>query len=136
MSEEEKKEASCTVYTLNENPPVTQAEIEGFMKEYAIRKIREKKIREPLLDAFAEIETQELRVSDMVVTPRMFSVLRKHCRDCLDINTNKTLLNLGNFGWMWGANIWVDKSANGIELYSEGNSKFKEKYPKFFDAKG
>jgi hypothetical protein len=63
-----------------------------------------------LIDAFAAMETQNLRVDIVNVSPRMYSNFRKLGRDILDVETLLGNLKKGIMGVIWGAQIRIDKS--------------------------
>lgn len=95
---EEKVGYSHKIEEIDDNPSVSDAEIEEFIKEYAREQIKKKKIIIPLLDAYAIVEKTDLRVQCMVCSSRFFGILRKYYGDLLDQNTEKKTLLMGYFG--------------------------------------
>lgn len=63
-----------------------------------------------LIDAFAAMEIQDLRVDIVNVSPKMYSNFRKLGRDILDVETLLGNLKKGIMGFIWGAQIRIDKS--------------------------
>jgi hypothetical protein len=128
---EEKVGYSHKIGEIDDNPSVSDVEIEEFIKEYAREQIKKKKIIIPLLDAYAIIEKNELRVQCMVCSPRFFDILRKYYGDLLDQNTEKKTLLMGYFGMFWGTMIFVKKDFEGVRLFSEYSTEFKEEFPEY-----
>lgn len=62
-----------------------------------------------LIDAFARIETHDLRVARVFMNALDFADLRKWGRDVLDIETQATLLKTGLMATVWGAQIIVTR---------------------------
>jgi len=62
-----------------------------------------------LIDAFARIETHDLRVARLFMNALDFADLRKWGRDVLDIETQATLLKSGLLATLWGAQVIVSR---------------------------
>jgi len=60
-----------------------------------------------MADIFAEMEAQNMRVSSVLMHARTYASVRKWGRDVLDIETQKTNLQLGLMARMWGAEIFL-----------------------------
>jgi len=114
---------------------VTDEEVQEYLKSLAIKGVMEKKILSNLMDAFALVETHELRVSDVVMSSKYYSLLTKYAATHLDRNTQKEYLYKGFFAMLWGANIWVLSKAEDINCYPEDSDKLKEDFPEVVKAK-
>jgi hypothetical protein len=62
-----------------------------------------------LIDAFARIETHDLRVARVFMNALDFADVRKWGRDVLDIESQATLLKTGLMATVWGAQIIVSR---------------------------
>jgi len=62
-----------------------------------------------LIDAYARIETHDLRVARVFMNALDFADLRKWGRDVLDVETQGTLLKTGLMATIWGAQVIVTR---------------------------
>lgn len=120
------KEYSYEVGDINENLLISEEEIEKFIEDYAREQIKKIKIENIILKGFFELEKQNCKVDNIVVSPRNFSIIRKYLKDNLKMNTNGELLLKGYFGELFDIKVWVKNNFKGIKLFSENNSEFKE----------
>jgi HK97 family phage major capsid protein len=62
-----------------------------------------------LADAYANIETHDLRVARVFMNAKDYADLRKFGRDILDIETQRDLLKTGLMATLWGAQVIVSR---------------------------
>ena len=62
-----------------------------------------------LIDAYARIETHDLRVARVFMNALDFADLRKWGRDVLDLESQATLLRSGMLATLWGAQVIVSR---------------------------
>lgn len=82
-----------------------------------------------LADAFARIETHDLRVSRIFVNALDYSDIRKWGRDVLDIETQATLLKTGLMANIWGAQIIVTRKVAPGYIYVCAEPEFFGRIP-------
>ncbi len=90
-----------------------------------------------LADGFAKVETNDKRVSDIVMDPISYAPMRKFGRDVFEPVTQASILKFGLLGMIWGANIWVtnDTKCNEISIYVENDEELKKDFPKIAKSK-
>lgn len=82
-----------------------------------------------LADAFAEIETHDLRVANVFMNARDFTDLRKFGRDTLDIESQAALLKTGLLALLWGAKIIVSRVVPVGTVYVTSEKEFFGRIP-------
>jgi hypothetical protein len=82
-----------------------------------------------LADAFARIETHDLRVARIFVNALDYSDIRKWGRDVLDIETQATLLKTGLMATVWGAQIIVTRKVAPGYIYVCAEPEFFGRIP-------
>ncbi|MBD3261708.1 MAG: hypothetical protein GF334_08560 [Candidatus Altiarchaeales archaeon] len=108
---------------------ISKEEINEHVQENAKNEIAKKKFTNSLLDVYATIENTEKRVSDVVMTPELFSDFRKTFTDA-DFEHDKDRIFKGLMASMWGSNIWVYKKVPGdLKAYAEEDPSLKTDFP-------
>jgi len=82
-----------------------------------------------LIDAFARIETHDLRVARVFCNALDFADIRKWGRDVLDIETQATLLKTGLVATVWGAQIIVTRKVAPGYIYVCADPEFFGRMP-------
>lgn len=82
-----------------------------------------------LIDAFARIETHDLRVARVFCNALDFADIRKWGRDVLDIETQATLLKTGLMATVWGAQIIVTRKVAPGYIYVCADPEFFGRMP-------
>jgi hypothetical protein len=82
-----------------------------------------------LIDAFARIETHDLRVARVFCNALDFADIRKWGRDVLDIETQATLLKTGLMATVWGAQIIVTRKVAPGYIYVCADPEFFGRIP-------
>jgi len=82
-----------------------------------------------LIDAFARIETHDLRVARVFCNAIDFADIRKWGRDVLDIETQATLLKTGLMATVWGAQIIVTRKVAPGYIYVCADPEFFGRMP-------
>ena len=82
-----------------------------------------------LIDAFARIETHDLRVARVFMNALDFADLRKWGRDVLDIETQATLYKTGLLATAWGAQIIVTRKVSPGYAYVCAEPEFFGRIP-------
>jgi hypothetical protein len=82
-----------------------------------------------LIDAFARIETHDLRVARVFMNALDFADVRKWGRDVLDIETQGTLLKTGLMATVWGAQIIVTRKVAPGFIYVCAEPEFFGRIP-------
>lgn len=114
---------------------VTEDQISEVLKNIAIEKIAEQRVLEVFLYAFRVTEGADVIVSDTVMDALSFSMLRKYCRDVLDVCTHSREVHKGLLGVLYGSNMWVCKEAVGITCFCEGSKELGKQFPAIASAK-
>lgn len=82
-----------------------------------------------LADAFARIETHDLRVARVFMNALDYSDVRKWGRDVLDIETQASLLKTGLMATVWGAQIIVTRKVAPGYIYVCAEPEFFGRIP-------
>ncbi|MBD3261453.1 MAG: hypothetical protein GF334_07195 [Candidatus Altiarchaeales archaeon] len=82
-----------------------------------------------LIDAFARIETHDLRVARIFMNALDFADVRKWGRDVLDIETQGSLLKTGLLATVWGAQIIVTRKVAPGYVYVCAEPEFFGRIP-------
>lgn len=82
-----------------------------------------------LADAFAAIERNDIRVSNIFMNAKDFADFRKWDRDTLDMETQASLLKSGIIAKLWGANIIVSRIVPEGTVYVCGEPEFFGRIP-------
>ena len=77
-----------------------------------------------LMDAFAAIESHDLRVANIFMTAHDYSILRRVNRGNLDIETNRELLVTGMMATLFGAQIYLDRMIPQGKIYVTAEPEF------------
>lgn len=70
-----------------------------------------------IVDAFANVEGQGLRVDKIFMNPKQYKVFRKAGRDYVDFETQRELLRTGYMGSVYGASIFQSIEVPEGDLY-------------------
>jgi hypothetical protein len=109
---------------------ITKEDVDKVIKEFTTQKVLQNRILNVLADTFQKIEETNKRVADIVVNASNFSTIRKYCKDYFDPTTLASDLKKGLFGYLWGANVWVHKSANDeFFCFPEDSKELKRQFP-------
>lgn len=73
-----------------------------------------------MADAFAVVEERDQMVSHIVMRPKRFLDIRKHCRDIFDPNSRVFDLRLGFQGCFWGATVFTTTEVKDDSVYLLG----------------
>ena len=112
------------------------ASVEDLIKELVLiaqDNFEKKTITSALSDVFKPVEETNFRVSDVVMDPISFVPARK--AEIIDPETKVLPLNKGLFGTLWGARVWVDKSAKEVSAYRENSKLLPKHFPEIAKAK-
>jgi hypothetical protein len=127
---------------LNGIDKVTKKELSHGIKAYldsvVTNRIISSRIIGKFADAFAIVEYEDKRVTDVVINSKIYMLFRKHCRgDGFDASTSKKELHAGLFGMMWGARLWANATANVNDIccYPEKSKKLSKDFPLIAKAK-
>lgn len=71
---------------------------------------------EALGEAFSHIEKHDLRVASVLMNGARYKEIRLAGRDILDFETQKTLLNVGYMGDLWGAQVRITRMLGMDEI--------------------
>lgn len=82
-----------------------------------------------MIDAFARIETHDLRVARVFCNALDFADIRKWGRDVLDIESQATLLRTGLMASVWGAQIIVTRKVAPGYIYVCAEPEFLGRIP-------
>ena len=82
-----------------------------------------------LIDAFARIETHDLRVARVFMNALDFADLRKWGRDVFDIESQAQILKTGLMGSVWGAQIIVSRKVTPGYAYVCAEPEFFGRIP-------
>lgn len=82
-----------------------------------------------LIDAFARIETYDLRVARVFMNALDFADLRKWGRDVLDLESQATLLKSGMLATLWGAQVIVSRKVARGYVYVCAEPEFFGRIP-------
>jgi len=82
-----------------------------------------------LIDAFARIETHDLRVARVFMNALDFADLRKWGRDVLDLESQATLLKSGMLATLWGAQVIVSRKVERGYVYVCAEPEFFGRIP-------
>jgi hypothetical protein len=82
-----------------------------------------------LIDAFARIETHDLRVARVFMNALDFADLRKWGRDVLDLESQATLLKSGMLATLWGAQVIVSRKVAKGYVYVCAEPEFFGRIP-------
>ena len=82
-----------------------------------------------LADAFARIETHDLRVARIFCNALDYTDIRKWGRDVLDVETQATLLKTGLMATVWGAQIIVTRKVAPGYIYVCAEPEFFGRIP-------
>jgi len=82
-----------------------------------------------LADAFALIETNDVRVANVFLNAKDYADLRKWDRDTLDVETQAVLLKTGLMGTIWGARLIVSRIVPQGTVYCLGEPEFLGRIP-------
>ena len=110
----------------------TDEEVNKYLRDFAVKKLMYLKVQEILIEAFKEIESQNKKVTDVVMNAYFFSHLRKFPSDIFEPMTDYNLLKKGLMGTLWGsATVWVTRLIldNEIKVYSENDESLKKDFP-------
>lgn len=115
---------------LNDNI-FTDEEVNKYLRDFAIKNLMYFKVQEILIEAFKEIESQNKKVTGVVMNAYFFSHLRKFPSDIFEPMTDYSLLKKGWMGTLWGATVWVTRLIpdNEIKVYSENDESLKKDFP-------
>lgn len=82
-----------------------------------------------LIDAFARVETHDLRVARIFCNALDFADMRKWGRDVLDPETQASLLKTGLMGTLWGAQVIVTRKVAPGYIYVTAEPEFFGRIP-------
>jgi len=82
-----------------------------------------------LIDAFARIETHDLRVARVFMNALDFADLRKWGREVLDLESQATLLKSGMLATLWGAQVIVSRKVARGYVYVCAEPEFFGRIP-------
>jgi hypothetical protein len=82
-----------------------------------------------LIDAFARVETHDLRVARVFCNALDFADMRKWGRDVLDPETQGSLLKTGLMGTLWGAQVIVTRKVAPGYVYVCAEPEFFGRIP-------
>jgi hypothetical protein len=95
----------------------TPEEIQKLLEEIALSRANKDRVTTRLAELFAEVEKNEKRVVKVIVGFEDSSIIRQYVD--WDPVTKKEELAKGYFGNLWGAEIWLRKDFNKIDLIDE-----------------
>ncbi len=71
-----------------------------------------------LAELFAELNVDEIKAAHLVMSPEDW-VLARELPNIFSHETKKERFDKGCCGWLWGANVWIDKDAEEMTIYGE-----------------
>lgn len=114
---------------------ISKKDIEKVLNDLASKMIEKRRILEKFSEAFSDVEVGDELVSDIVINSDCFTKLRKFGKDTFDPITEATKLKNQFFGFMWGAIVWVDKDADGIQCFQKKSKELGKRFPRIMRAK-
>lgn len=114
---------------------ISEKEIQEYLRSIAKDAVLRRKVMNKLCDEFASIEAKGERVADIVMNAESFSILRKYGSDNFEASTKAHSLKRGYFGMIWGAFVWVQRTANGVSCYPENSKTLLKKFPFIKESK-
>ena len=114
---------------------ISKEDIQRALEEFAIEQIAKKRVLNALMGGFQDVEESSARVVDVVMGPSEYSLLRRYGKDILDPSIQKSDLQRGLFATAWGARIWAQESAMGINCYGEGSEQLGKDFPFIAESK-
>jgi hypothetical protein len=89
--------------------PVSEADIEAWLREKAVEVLRSKRVIDFLSYLFREVENRVDVVDRVEMNADDFGVVRRHCREVFDAEGQASVLRTGMMGQLWTANLYVGK---------------------------
>jgi len=114
---------------------VTDKDLQKAMKQIASEEVIKHRVLKVFLDAWQPVEEETRRVTDVTMNAKIFSSLRKHGKDMLDVSCLAKELKKGLMGTMWGARVWVHRDATEIRCYGENSIEFGKQFPFLKESK-
>jgi len=116
---------------------VTEEEIQENIKARAIKDVLESRFLNQLVGEFKKIESEEKRVSDIVINARTFSDFKGISLLTLTFKCDVMDLPVGAVAVLWGATLWVHEDIPEWEMrvYGEGDTALKADFPSIAKAK-
>lgn len=119
---------------LNVKSEEFQLLIKAFL-EFIENKNREQRILKAMGKIFKEIELKDKIVSDVVMNPHDYNIIRSLATTIYDEASYQDVKNSGIFGYLWTADLRVSKKASEMKAYSstdEDQNKLKQEFPECF----
>lgn len=116
---------------------VSDAEITAQTLKRAKDEITNQRFMEQISAGFAQIESRNTRVTDIVINASTFSGIRASSRDVLDMNTQRRLLDTGLIATLWGADLWVTRecAVDEVKIYGEDDPALGVDFPTIYENK-
>jgi hypothetical protein len=93
------------------------------------------KIMAYFCDAWAQVEAQNQRVTDVVIGIESFALLKEHGVGSFDASCLKKELEIGLMGMLWDACVWVLKDENEINCFQDRSKEFPKTFPSIYESK-
>jgi ribosome-associated toxin RatA of RatAB toxin-antitoxin module len=101
---------------------VSSDEIEKFLNIWAKKQVIYEKLRKYFTDKFAEKEVNNANVIQVNIPLDDFKILHEYwdCNDLI-VTSDRANLELGLYGQLWGANLYVKSQFNHIEFLTDSD---------------
>jgi len=115
-----------------ETGTVTSDELTEALKDIAVKQILCKRVLDPFVKAFTQVEEAGGVGTDIVVDTSTYELLLKYCsHDKFDVNTHREFTRYGMIGTLFGAHVWVSDDADRIYVFSEqSQTQLMKQFPK------
>ena len=93
----------------------------------SLRGMSEENMKNHLANLFATLTNKDIVVAHLVMSPEDW-IISKKIPNIYSPETRKDRFEKGCCGWLWGAYVWIDKSAE--EMIAYGNfSELEKDFP-------
>ncbi len=94
-----------------------------------LKGMSEEDMKNHFANLFATLTNENINVAHLVMCPEDW-VLAREIPNIFSPETKKKRFDKGCCGWLWGAYVWIDKSAYEMKAYGEPDFALLEKdYP-------
>lgn len=94
-----------------------------------LKGMSEKEKTNHLANLFATLTNEDITVAHLVMSPEDW-VLAREIPNIFSFETKKKRFDKGCCGWLWGAYVWIDKSADEMKTYGDTDfAQLEKDYP-------
>lgn len=95
----------------------------------SLRGMSEEDMKNHIANLFATLTNKDTTVAHLVMDPEDW-ILSKKIPNIYSPETKKNRFEKGCCGWLWGAYVWIDKSAEEMKAYGKDNfAELEKDYP-------